>query len=462
MAINVVCSGCSKTLKAPDEAAGKQARCPHCRTVMQVPAPATSEAPPAEEDAGYALSAEAPLSRPTFVRLEPPAERRGSTAESLGERPAKKKAKRPADVETSQANPFAASADRASRADERSPGQRPKRSTKHWWFALTLVPLVFSLLSGDDSQRTKKMQADHPGLIEQYLAGNLSKAEMFEQLPDGKFEDAHLSSQTWMHWVYALVACGLFSFLILTLFERGDANVAHVLVVGATTATVGIFMLLAFQLVANLTQNLWLRGGGVVMLIFYLVKLIGFSYRAALDPANGFLASFFGFTLGVGLCEEFTKAAPVFFKLHDGDDDLGWRGACIWGLASGAGFGIAEGIMYSSEHYNGFAPFGIYLVRFISCVGLHAIWTGAVALMIWHNQEMVSGDLDWSEWGLAVLRVQGVPMVLHGLYDTLLKRDMNALALLPAVASFAWLAFLISRSYIADPEPEDEALAAIA
>jgi len=70
--------------------------------------------------------------------------------------------------------------------------------------------------------------------------------------------------------------------------------------------------------------------------------------------------------------------------------------------------------------------------------------------------------LDWSEWGLAVLRVQGVPMVLHGLYDTLLKRDMNALALLPAIASFAWLAFLISRSYIADPEPEDEALPAVA
>jgi len=151
----------------------------------------------------------------------------------------------------------------------------------------------------------------------------------------------------------------------------------------------------------------------------------------------------------------------VFFKLRDGDD-FGWRAACIWGLASGAGFGIAEGILYSSEHYNGIATFGIYLVRFISCVGLHAIWTGAVSLMIWHNQEMLGADMDWGDWLLAVLRVQGVPMVLHGLYDTLLKREMNAAALLPAVASFAWLAFLISRSYAADPAPEDDALPAVA
>jgi len=49
--------------------------------------------------------------------------------------------------------------------------------------------------------------------------------------------------------------------------------------------------------------------------------------------------------------------------------------------------------------------------------------------------------------------VQGIPMVLHGLYDTLLKREMNAWALVAAVASFAWLAFLVSRSRASDPEP---------
>ena len=37
--------------------------------------------------------------------------------------------------------------------------------------------------------------------------------------------------------------------------------------------------------------------------------------------------------------------------------------------------------------------------------------------------------------GMAILKVQGVVMVLHGLYDTLLKREMTALALLVAIAS---------------------------
>jgi len=38
----------------------------------------------------------------------------------------------------------------------------------------------------------------------------------------------------------------------------------------------------------------------------------------------------------------------------------------------------------------------------------------------------------------------GVPMVLHGLYDTLLKRGetlQNGMALAVAIASFGWLAF---------------------
>ena len=254
-----------------------------------------------------------------------------------------------------------------------------------------------------------------------------------------------------MHWLYGLAAAALFYGLIMSLFEREEANSLHVLIVGATTATIGIFMLLAFQWIAEVTQHVWLRGRSVIVLLFYLVKLIGFSYRAALDPSNGFLSSFFGFTLGVGLCEEFTKAAPVFFRLHDESSDrMSWRAACIWGLASGAGFGIAEGILYASNYYNGIAAFGIYPVRFISCVGLHAIWTAAVALMMWHNQELLSGEMDWGDGLLTLLKIQGVPMVLHGLYDTLLKREMNAAALVTALASFAWLAFLISRSYASD------------
>lgn len=46
-------------------------------------------------------------------------------------------------------------------------------------------------------------------------------------------------------------------------------------------------------------------------------------------------------------------------------------------------------------------------------------------------------------------------MLLHGLYDTLLKKDHEALALLVAVVSFGWLAWnieLMLKKERDDPE----------
>jgi RsiW-degrading membrane proteinase PrsW (M82 family) len=97
------------------------------------------------------------------------------------------------------------------------------------------------------------------------------------------------------------------------LFEPGGSSAMHLLTVGAVTGTIGIISLLAFQWIAEFTQGFWLRGGSIIVVLFYIVKLIGFSYHAALDPENGFALSFLGFTCGVGLCEELTKILPVVF-----------------------------------------------------------------------------------------------------------------------------------------------------
>jgi hypothetical protein len=51
-----------------------------------------------------------------------------------------------------------------------------------------------------------------------------------------------------------------------------------------------------------------------------------------------------------------------------------------------------------------------------------------------------------------LLLLISVPMTLHGLYDTLLKREMKVYALLVAVASFVWLVFLIERARSGDEE----------
>ena len=95
----------------------------------------------------------------------------------------------------------------------------------------------------------------------------------------------------------------------------------------------------------------------------------------------------------------------------------------------------------------------MYVVRFISCVALHAIWSASVGILLWHHRDAVLGEMEWGDWGLAILKVQGVVMLLHGLYDTLLKRDMTALALIVALASFGFLAFLIRWTLQSEAQP---------
>jgi RsiW-degrading membrane proteinase PrsW (M82 family) len=220
--------------------------------------------------------------------------------------------------------------------------------------------------------------------------------------------------------------------------------------VGLATATFGIVFLLGVQWIAALTDGHYLVGRSVIVLFFYIFKFIAFSYSAASDPSNGFLLSFFGFTFGVGLCEELTKALPVVFYIRGGSK-LDWRGACLWGLASGIGFGVAEGIMYSSDYYNGLASGGFYFVRFISCVGLHATWGASVAIMAWRRRDWLQSDGEKGDLFVSLLYILAVPMILHGLYDTLLKREMEGTALLIALASFGWLAAVTEWTRITSP-----------
>ena len=61
----------------------------------------------------------------------------------------------------------------------------------------------------------------------------------------------------------------------------------------------------------------------------------------------------------------------------------------------------------------------------MSCVALHAIWAAAVAVMITRYRDEMQQDWDWPQMLFAVLKVQAVQMVLHGLYDVMLKKEMN-------------------------------------
>jgi RsiW-degrading membrane proteinase PrsW (M82 family) len=329
--------------------------------------------------------------------------------------------------------------------------------------ALALIPLVFSVLGPKSKKFEERLRAAIDGAGPDAAARikaletkeNVGLDDVLEALPGGKLDStSHLPRATWVHWLYAAITAAAFWAFVLLLFPGEKKSPHHLLMVGLFTGTVGILLLLGFQIAASATQGMWIRGRGVIVILFYLVKFIGWSYASASDPNSNLLLSFVGFTCGVGLCEELCKALPLIGYFRR-DAEMGWRNAAVWGLASGIGFGVAEGIMYSSRYYNGIASLDTYVVRFVSCVALHAIWTASVGITTWRRQETIQGELDWANYSLAVLQILAVPMVLHGLYDTLLKKDLELWALAVGAASFAGFAFRVEMARGTDPDKDD-------
>ena len=441
MPISLTCSQCGKRLKARDELAGKLLRCPNCGRKVPVPE--------AEESAaGYLLQDEPPpqsspssaIPAPVNEEEEPLVARRKPSQAIPGPRKTV-----PLPPLTSNEPPL-------------------WLRHLHWLLVLALLPLAFSLLHarGEDErekqftdtleQASPQVQRRVIEVLEKVGQGEASDADLFEVLPDHKLIGALLPRNSFAHWGFAAGATVLFMSFFLLLGSQKTAEPLHLLAMGLFTATIGILLLLLLQVLADLSQGIWLRGGNILVIIFYIVKLIGFSYRAALDPGNNFLLSFMGYTLGVGFCEEVCKALPLLWRYHNGPSPQRWRTAFLWGLASGAGFGISEGIMYSSRYYNGISGADMYVVRFISCVALHALWTGSVAITLHQRHSLLHDVESWYEYIPRLYLIVGVPMILHGLYDTLLKKDMEAIALGVAVLSFLFLAFQISRLHGEDDE----------
>jgi hypothetical protein len=79
-------------------------------------------------------------------------------------------------------------------------------------------------------------------------------------------------------------------------------------------------------------------------------------------------------------------------------------------------------------------------------------------MLLYIRRDLFDGIDDWQGWIAPTVLVIGVPAVLHGLYDTCLKKELDGVALLVAFASFGYLAFLMSQLQSTDDEADKEAL----
>ena len=465
MSIRFSCPSCDRALRVREELAGKRIRCPQCQQPASVPAVA-----PADEDefTDSATDSESPPDDDAFPDISEftrPTKRspsdRGDDDDDLPQLRPIARSRRTSLPREDGTGGFvrALDADDTVRSSRKKAAPLPPPPVllnranpiysfgPHWAMLLLFIPLAVSVFLPTSGLAERLIE--HPDVLEKLETAN-SVDEICAMFPNDRIPGAHLARHTWIHWVYATMALIAYWALLSFSWRESTASPTRLLVTGLITGTVGIFLLLAFQFLAFGTQGLWMRGRGIAMLIFLIIKFIGYSYVCALDPNSSLLGSLMGFTCGVGLCEEFCKAMPIVYYLRDGER-TNWQGACLVGLASGIGFGVSEGLQYSADFYNGVSPGLMYLVRFMSCVGLHAVWSSGVALLMFANQDYLDEIFSWEIFPMFLYEYLLVPMFLHGLYDTLLKKDMELWALAVAFGSFFWWLWVISR--IGTPMP---------
>ena len=406
MPIIANCS-CGRTIRASEKLAGKWVKCPACAQPVQIPGP-----PELLEDINIGIALDAEPERGPAAPIPQPAFQLPDTSAYQAPR-----AVIPA-------------ADEDIAAAEKS-----WRGYLFWLLLLAMIPLAAEVFGGheDVEARLDRTLDAHPDVEKRIGSRDEVKTRrdadrVLDLLPEHRLDGALVARKSMIHWPWALAATGLFFAIVTFALPGFPARPWQLALAGLFTGTGGVLLLMGIQIFG-----------------FVCFCCIGAAYLAALDPRAPFGASLLGFFFGVGFLEEMIKSLPVLFLLYR-HDHVPWRTACLWGMASGAGFGISEGIHYCTNYYNGFEPASIYFVRFLSCVAFHTLLSGSCAILLQRKMHFLHEGEGPFDWVMTFMAIISAPILLHGLFDTLAKKDLNLCALGVAVLSFGWLWYLIRQS----------------
>jgi hypothetical protein len=70
---------------------------------------------------------------------------------------------------------------------------------------------------------------------------------------------------------------------------------------------------------------------------------------------------------------------------------------------------------------------------------------------MFNRQKEIHSAENWYNLLFQLVITISIAMTLHGLYDTLLKKDQEVLAFLVALASFAWFVYQVESMRRSDP-----------
>jgi RsiW-degrading membrane proteinase PrsW (M82 family) len=155
----------------------------------------------------------------------------------------------------------------------------------------------------------------------------------------------------------------------------------------------------------------------VIFLVVDVLNLTAINPFYSLLESGNFFLRLIGFTAGVGVLEEVLKALPVaYLCFRATKGPLVPQTAVFYGLISGIGFGVFEGVRYQltvNKELDYGSSFFMNIARLTSLPFLHATWAGISAYFI-----ALAVLYPRNRNALLVLAI-AIPAVLHGLYDVL-------------------------------------------
>lgn len=423
MAIRFYCTNCGQKIKAQDDMPGLKIACPTCRERQVVPQPAVTKSTQRNDQQALKMAAHFDANDYTTTPKGYHSDRKKDQLPDDHSEPINQVKKR-----------------------------RIARGSLYFFFILAFIPLGIDIYQDKDENLIKEIEQSIQNelrgekqrkaykTLEEAKKGHATLDEILEFFPNKKLKSAWLPRDSDLHYYLALLSTIGFLVTVCFCLPKGFTRAPLMLIVGVFTGIFGIGSLIILQILA-------MSGWGMVVAgpFGIIIYMIGICYRALMHPDLPFITYLLSFTFGVGLCEEIIKALPIFI-IFLGRSRMRWHECCALGMASGIGFGIAEGIHFSETMYNGLCDQQIYLVRFISCVMLHAIWCAAAALFLHRHQRMTHGRMSLLEGFNRLFILIAIPMVLHGLYDAFITKHMDGLALAVALFSFGWLVLMIESA----------------
>lgn len=216
-------------------------------------------------------------------------------------------------------------------------------------------------------------------------------------------------------WAIALYFSGLWALFFYHVFPTPEARLSTAALCFFATGVLSISVLLmAYHLPPLIWMVQWFKSSNLF---------------------NHMLA----FIFAVALPEELCKALPLFVLLKK-SDPLSPQLMVFYGLMSGLGFGIYEGIDYQMDRNFRYASSGgeyylLNVLRLTTLPFLHAMWTGIAAYFIGF-----AGLYPRRQTGLMLIGI-GLPVLLHGLYNTFNRTIIGlGFALLTVLALNLYLA----------------------